>query len=80
MGGARLISETSSTRIKHQTERVRTLGHDTVNVDRVDAGLLEVLAELNEALVAVALAHLRYPTSDQPSEQTPQEQARHSQR
>jgi hypothetical protein len=60
VAGARPVSETSSTGITHQKERVRTLGHDAVNVDRVDAGLLEVLAELNEALVAVALAHLIY--------------------
>lgn len=36
----------------------RTLGHDAVDVDRVNARLLEVLGELHEAGVVVPVAHL----------------------
>lgn len=35
----------------------KVLGHDTVDIDCLDTACLEVLSELDEALVVVALAH-----------------------
>lgn len=56
-GKERVSHEETSTR-KQRTVSPggKVLGHDTVDIDRLDTACLEVLRKLNKALVVVTLA------------------------